>query len=48
MDMRDFAQRNHTFDGMAVYDTWRKNVSFVDSGSEPEQMNVGLMPGSYF
>ncbi len=48
MDMRDFAQSNHTFDNMAVYDTWRKNVSFGDSDAEPEQMRVGLVPGTYF
>jgi predicted permease len=48
MDMRDFAQSNHTFQQMAVYDTWRKNVSFSDNQSEPEQMWVGLVPGAYF
>ena len=48
MDMRDFAQRNHTFQGMAAYDTWRKNVSFGDAGGEPEQMWVGLVPRAYF
>ncbi|MFY9939891.1 MAG: ABC transporter permease, partial [Silvibacterium sp.] len=47
-DMRDFAQSNHTFEKMAVYDTWRKNVSFTDSEAEPEQMRVGLVPGAYF
>ena len=46
--MRDFAQSNHTFEKMAVYDTWRKNVSFTDSEAEPEQMRVGLVPGAYF
>ena len=48
MDMRDFARDNRTFDHMAVYDTWRKNVNFGNSGSEPEQMAVGLMPREYF
>jgi predicted permease len=48
MDMRDFAQSNHTFQGMAVYDTWRKNVSFDAKNAEPEQMWVGLVPGAYF
>ena len=48
MDMRDFAQANHTFEDMLVYDTWRKNVSFSDSRGEPEQMMVGLVPGEYF
>jgi predicted permease len=48
MDLRDFAQNNHTFDQVAVYDTWRKNVSFSDNQSEPEQMWTGLVPGAYF
>src|SRR5580698_10317252 len=48
MDMRDFAQSNHTFQRMAVYDSWRKNVSFGDEETEPEQMLVGLVPGAYF
>jgi predicted permease len=48
MDMRDFAQGNHTFENMVVYDTWRKNVSFSDKETEPEQMWVGLVPGAYF
>ena len=48
MDMRDFAQANHTFLNILVYDTWRKNVSFADSRGEPEQMMVGLVPGEYF
>src|SRR5437868_7926156 len=48
MDMRDFAQSNHTFQQMAVYDTWRKNVSFGAQQSEPQQAWVGLVPGAYF
>ncbi|HEU0368744.1 MAG TPA: ABC transporter permease [Candidatus Acidoferrum sp.] len=48
MDVRDFAQSSHTFQRMTVYDTWRKNVSFGDSGVEPEQMRVGLVPAAYF
>ena len=48
MDMRDFDQRNRTFDAMAVYDTWRKNVSYSDGHAEPQQMIVGLVPGAYF
>ncbi len=48
MDMRDFAQSNHAFEAMVVYDTWRKNVSFGDRETEPEQMWVGLVPGAYF
>jgi len=48
MDMRDFAQSNHTFQQMVVYDTWRKNVSFGARQGEPQQMWVGLVPGAYF
>ena len=48
MDVRDFAQLNHSFQEMVTYDTWRKNVSFGSSGGEPEQMRVGLVPAAYF
>ena len=47
-DVRDFAQKGHSFQNMVVYDTWRKNVSFVDTAGEPEQMRVGLVPAAYF
>ncbi len=45
MDLRDFAAQNHTFEKMAVYDVWRKNVSTENGSIEPEQMRVGLVPG---
>src|SRR5580658_716283 len=48
LDVRDFAQSNHSFEKMAVYDTWRKNVSFGGTQTQPEQMWVGLVPGAYF
>ena len=48
MDLRDFAAQNHTFEKMAVYDVWRKNVSFSSGSTEPEQMRVGLVPAGYF
>jgi putative ABC transport system permease protein len=48
LDLRDFAAQNHTFETMAVYDIWRKNVSFSGGSIEPEQMRVGLVPGEYF
>jgi len=48
LDVRDFAQSSHTFQKIVAYDTWRKNVSFSDSRSEPEQMRVGLVPAVYF
>jgi predicted permease len=47
-DVRDFEQKSHSFQKMVIYDTWRKNVTFVDSASEPEQMRVGLVPAAYF
>jgi predicted permease len=47
-DLRDFEQSNRTFQDMAVYDTWRKNVSFSGVEAAPEQMVVGLVPGAYF
>src|SRR5215467_7027029 len=48
MDLRDLNAQNHTFEKMAVYDVWRKNVSFTRGSAEPEQMRVGLVPGEYF
>jgi len=48
VDVRDFAQLNHSFQKMVTYDTWRKNVSFGSFGGEPEQMRVGLVPAAYF
>lgn len=48
LDARDFAQQSHSFERVVAYDTWRKNVSFVNSGREPEQMRVGLVPAAYF
>lgn len=48
MDVRDFAAQNHTFETMAVYDVWRKNVSTKSRATEPEQMRVGLVPREYF
>src|ERR1700683_2892928 len=47
-DVRDFAQRSHSFQKIVVYATWRKSVSFVDLSGEPEQMRVGLVPAAYF
>jgi putative ABC transport system permease protein len=47
-DVRDFAQRSHSFQKIVIYDTWRKNVSFGDLAGEPEQMRVGLVPAAYF
>jgi putative ABC transport system permease protein len=48
LDVRDFAQRSRTFQKMVAYDTWAKNVSLGESGGQPEQMAVGLVPAEYF
>jgi predicted permease len=49
LDVRDFAQGNHTFERIVAYDTWRKNVGFGDAAvSEPEQLRVGLVAAEYF
>lgn len=48
MDLRDFSTQNRTFEKMAVYDVWRKNVSTSNGSIEPEQMRIGLVPGEYF
>jgi putative ABC transport system permease protein len=48
LDVRDYAARNHTFEHMAVYDTWRKNVTATADSTEPEQLPVGLVPAEYF
>lgn len=47
-DLWDFNRANHTFQQMVGWDTWRKNVSFGNSGAPPEQMWVGLVPATYF
>ncbi|HTV14008.1 MAG TPA: ABC transporter permease [Acidobacteriaceae bacterium] len=47
-DMRDFAAQNHTFMKLAVYDQWRKNVSTLPSGSDAEEVAVGLAPPDFF
>jgi putative ABC transport system permease protein len=48
LDVRDFAQNSHSFQKMAFYDVWSKNVSFGASGAQPEQMRVGLIFSAYF
>lgn len=48
VDIQDFSRRNHTFQQMVGYDTWRKNVSFGGAGSDPEQMRIGLVSAAYF
>ena len=48
MDMRDFSAAAQGFQGTAVYDHWRKNVSGILGSNGPEEMVIGLVPGSYF
>jgi putative ABC transport system permease protein len=48
LDLRDMAAATQGFEGMVVYDHWRKNVSGILGGKEPEEMVVGLVPGTYF
>jgi predicted permease len=48
LDMRDFAAASQSFEGMASYDHWRKNVSGILGSNEPEEMVIGLVPGNYF
>ena len=48
LDLRDFAASTTTFEGMVVYDHWRKNVSGIAGSSEPQETIVGLVSGAYF
>jgi putative ABC transport system permease protein len=48
MDMRDFVAGARNFEGMVVYDHWRKNVSGILGSNEAEEMVIGLVPGKYF
>jgi putative ABC transport system permease protein len=47
-DMRDLAAASQSFEGMVVYDHWRKNVSGFGGSSDPEETVVGLVSGTYF
>lgn len=48
LSVRDYAADSRSFDGMVAYDAWRKNVSFADVGTDPEERRVGLVPPAYF
>jgi hypothetical protein len=48
LDVRDFENQSRSFEQFAVYDVWRKNVSSSSGSTEPEQLQVGLVPGEYF
>jgi putative ABC transport system permease protein len=48
LDMRDLAPDARSFEGMVVYDHWRKNVSGIGGSSDPQETVVGLASGAYF
>jgi len=47
-DWRDFAAQNQTFDKMAIYDQWRKNVSTLPRGDDAAEVLVGLARPEFF
>ena len=48
MDMLDFAAASQNFEGMVVYDHWRKNVSGISGSDDPQETVIGLIPAGYF
>ena len=47
-DWRDFATQNQTFEKMAIYDQWRKNVSTSPRGDDAAEVLVGLVRPEFF
>ena len=47
-DVKDFAAQSRTFEKMAVYDEWRKNVSFSPDREDAQELLVGLAPPELF
>jgi predicted permease len=47
-DWRDFAAQNQTFENMAIYDQWAKNVSTSPRGDDAAEVLVGLAPAEFF
>jgi predicted permease len=47
-DVKDFAAQSRTFEKMAVYDEWRKNVSFSPGREDAQELLVGLAPRELF
>jgi predicted permease len=47
-DFRDFVTQNHTFEKIAIYDQWSKNVSTSQRGADPAEVLVGLAPAEFF
>ncbi len=47
-DGQDFAAQNGTFEKVAIYDQWRKNVSASPRGDDADEVLVGLAPAEFF
>ena len=47
-DMKDFAEQSHSFEKLAIYDQWRKNVSTSPRGDDAAEVAVGLGPPEFF
>jgi predicted permease len=47
-DGQDFAAQNRSFEKMAIYDQWRKNVSTSPRGDDAASVLVGLAPAEFF
>ena len=47
-DIKDFAAQSRTFEKMAVYDEWPKNVSASPEGENGQELLVGLAPRELF
>ena len=47
-DVRDFAERSHSFEELAPWDTWNKNVTTSSAPDAPVQMQVGLASREFF
>jgi len=48
LDIRDVAKSAESFERMAAYDQWAKNVAVAGGSGRPERMMVGLVPKEYF
>ena len=47
-DWHDYAAQNHTFEKMAIYDQWAKNVSTSPRRDDAAEVLVGLAPAEFF
>ena len=48
LDVKDFAAQSRTFEKVAVYDEWRKNVSASPGGENAQELLIGLAPRELF